>query len=354
MEELNIFGDLKIMLKDDVLALISEKEALTFSSSAVYRGGLGKAKAILNVQVPNSYDQKLLHEHPEKVVLEAARKLNLDPQLCVGMITAADIRKFSMRTSRKDYLTVCAIVTAGCNLAETAGENVEISISPPGTINIIVAIDGNPTESCMLQTFITATEAKTAALRDLDVRSTYTGDYATGTVTDSLTIVSTNKGPEVRYGGPASKLGSLIGYCTREAVKSAILNSGNISPKRSLWRRLSERKLPIEELVSEVLRRTHAKIDPKEVTSRIAKEPLMAFALMAAANMDMEIKMGLIPEEFGDLKDLTEKLAQCLTKGNSQNVEISRSPDLDSIDLKAYPLLKSLLFHIITEKFNKA
>jgi len=331
MKEYDLFDGVKLILRDDVLALISETEVLAVSS-AVHNGGLGKAKAVLNVHVPESYDQKLLHERPEQVILEVARKLNLDPQLCVGMITAADVGKFSMATAAKDHLKVCSIATAGCSLAETAGENIEVSSPTAGTINIMVAIDGNPTESCLLQTFITATEAKTASLRDLDVRSNYTGDLATGTITDSLTVVSTNKGPKITYGGPASKLGRLIGYCTREAVKNAILNNGNMSPTRSVWKRLSERKLPIKEFIVNV---SHAK----------AREPLLALALMMAAKMDEEVKLGLIPEEFGDLNVLTEKFADCIFEaGENKNSKLV-GPNAEK--LNAYPFLKSLLIRIV-------
>ena len=45
----------------------------------------------------------------------------------------------------------------------------------------------------MVASLITATEAKSAALRDFDVRSLYTGDSATGSITDSVTIASTSK-----------------------------------------------------------------------------------------------------------------------------------------------------------------
>jgi adenosylcobinamide amidohydrolase len=120
MREYDLFGGLKLLLEDDVLALISETEMVTVSS-AVHNGGFGKAKAVLNVHVPDSYDQKLLHEHPEQIITEAAQKLGLNPQSSVGMITAADINKFSMITTRKDNLAVSAIATAGCSLAETAG-----------------------------------------------------------------------------------------------------------------------------------------------------------------------------------------------------------------------------------------
>lgn len=346
MKEYNLFGGLKLLLKDDVLALISETEMVTVSS-AVHNGGFGKATAVLNVHVPDSYDQKLLHEHPEQIISEAAKKLGLNPQSSVGMITAADVNKFSMITTSKDNLAVSAIVTAGCSLAETAGENIEVSLTAPGTINMIVAIDGNPTESCLLQTFITATEAKTASLRNLDVRSTYTGDHATGTITDSLTIVSTNKGPQIRYGGPASKLGKLVGYCTREAVKDAILKSGNLNPTRSIWKRLSERKMPIEELITEVSKTGHVNISLEEITSKISKEPLFALILMMAANIDEEIKTGLIPKEFGDINDLSEKFAKNLFWTMHREERPYHSAVVNVMNPNSYPFSKSILSYII-------
>jgi iron complex transport system ATP-binding protein len=86
----------------------------------------------------------------------------------------------------------------------------------------MVVIDGNPTESCLVSTVLTATEAKTAALWELGIRSRYSGDLATGTITDAIIVAKTNRGAPIIYGGPASKLGQLVGICTRKAVKEAV------------------------------------------------------------------------------------------------------------------------------------
>ena len=112
-----------------------------------------------------------------------------------------------------------------------------------GTINIIVFIDGNPSESCMVAALITATEAKSAALRDFDVRSRYTGDSATGSITDSVTVASTGKGRIISLAGPASKLGKLVGYCARRAVTEALLRQEPFWANRSVLDRLKERHL---------------------------------------------------------------------------------------------------------------
>jgi iron complex transport system ATP-binding protein len=111
-----------------------------------------------------------------------------------------------------------------CSHAESAGEIIEVE-QMTGTINIMVVIDGNPTESCLVSTVITATEAKTAALLELDIKSRYSGDLATGTITDAIIVAKTNRGAPIMYGGPASKLGQLVGYCTRKAVKEAIMKA---------------------------------------------------------------------------------------------------------------------------------
>ena len=112
-----------------------------------------------------------------------------------------------------------------------------------GTINIIVLIDGNPSESCMVAALITATEAKSAVLRDFDVRSRYTGDSATGSITDSVTVASTCSGKTLSLAGPASKLGKLVGYCARRAVTEALLKQEPIWACRTVLDRLKERHL---------------------------------------------------------------------------------------------------------------
>lgn len=353
MKEYELFGkNLKLLSGDNVLVLISETEVTTVSS-AVYNGGFRKAKAVLNVHVPENCDQKLLHQYPENLILEALRKLNLNPQFAIGMLTAADVNKFSVVTADDDGLSVSAVVTAGCSLAEAAGENIKITPFTPGTINTIVAINGNPTESCLLETFITATEAKTAGLRDLDVRSVYSGDPATGTITDSLVVISTNNGSKIRHGGPASKLGRLVGYCTRKAVKNAILKNGNLSPTRSVLSRLSERKMPIEEIVKEISKTNHFGISVEEINSRITKalgeKPLLALALMMTASIDEEVKKGLAPKEFGDINALSEEFKKDFFRTICRREKCHHFINASNVNLNSYPFLKTMLLYIIEE-----
>ena len=59
----------------------------------------------------------------------------------------------------------------------------------------------------MVAALITATEAKSAVLRDFDVRSRYTGDSATGSITDSVTVASTVQGQNVKFGWSSLETG---------------------------------------------------------------------------------------------------------------------------------------------------
>jgi adenosylcobinamide amidohydrolase len=211
-----------------VLAVLSDIDLSTVSS-AIYNGGFQKVKALLNIQAPEEYSDRKLHQNPQKFIAGSAKKLGLSENF-VGMVTAAAVDKFALVSKKVDDLAVNVVATAvdpegnTCSHAETAGETMTVE-EMTGTINIIVAIDGNPTESCLVSTILTATEAKTAALWELNIRSRYSGDVATGTITDAIIVAKTNRGAPIVYGGPASKLGQLVGYCTRKAVKEALLKA---------------------------------------------------------------------------------------------------------------------------------
>jgi len=228
-KQIDLLGNCgKLVLKDNVLAVLSDIDLSTVSS-AIYNGGFKKVKAILNVQAPEELSDRQLHANPQKFIIDSAKKLGLSENF-VGMVTAAAVEKFALASKKDGDLAVSVIATAvdpegnTCSHAESAGEIIEVQ-EMEGTINIMVVIDGNPIESCLVSTVITATEAKTAALKELDIRSRYSGDVATGTITDAIIVAKTNRGAPIVYGGPASKLGQLVGYCTRKAVKEAVMKA---------------------------------------------------------------------------------------------------------------------------------
>jgi adenosylcobinamide hydrolase len=93
-----------------------------------------------------------------------------------------------------------------------------------GTINIILLTNANLSDGAMARAVITATEAKTAALQDMDARSSVSPEnQATGTGTDNMIVVSGKEpGRQIRYTGGHTKIGELIGASTKLAVAEAI------------------------------------------------------------------------------------------------------------------------------------
>jgi len=86
---------------------------------------------------------------------------------------------------------VYALVTAGVKSNAVRMSADEGRFYEPGTINIILLPNMKLTLRAMARAIISATEAKTAALMDLDIRSSYSSSMhrATGTGTDNIIVV---------------------------------------------------------------------------------------------------------------------------------------------------------------------
>ncbi len=355
MKQFELVGkDIKLILKENVLAVISEKPLNTVSSAFHNGGGLKKVRAILNVEVVKSCSDKRLHDNPDAYIVDSSKKFGLRENF-IGMVTAAAIENFSLVSKRKGELAVSVIATAAdnegntCNFAESAGEAIEVK-HIEGTINIIVIIDGNPTESSLASTLITTTEAKMAALRELDIRSRFSGDPATGTVTDAVVVAETGRGAPIVYAGPASELGQLVGYCTRKAVKEAVMKANECMPSRSILSRLREMHLPVEKLASELSKVESLGTDEKTITSILVRilqsDPLSASVVLAAVKIAEEVEEGLVPPEFGQIDVLSKKFGEFFTK------QVCVFPaEYALVDLP--PFLKDVLLGIIQNALSK-
>ena len=121
----------------------------------------------------------------------------------------------------------------------------------PGTINIIILPNMKLSERAMTRAIITATEAKTAALMDLDVRSHQSPkiNQATGTGTDNMIVVQGSGIPIDNTGGH-SKMGELIAKAVYAGVKEAIYKQNGIVPDRNIFQRLRERRIDLFGLVN--------------------------------------------------------------------------------------------------------
>ncbi len=239
-------------IKDSILVIQSETP-LRMLSAAVYNGGLKEANALVNIQVPMGCgeNQSDVHWSPEEFIIEQLQKLQLPKDKTVGLMTAANVHNVSVSSEKFDETTLTVLATAGATVAVAAGEPAASKSGfTPGTINIVVLVDGNMTESCMVDAVKTITEAKTVALRELDIRSRFSGDIATGTLTDSVAVGCTKKGAPIQFAGTFTLLGELIGKCVRNSVKEAMHKQEGLTTNRPLLERLAERSITSEIIIS--------------------------------------------------------------------------------------------------------
>lgn len=159
-----------------------------------------------------------------------ASRHGVDTSQVTSMETGVDVaHSMATTTLSSDGLTVTVIATAGTDhnalrAGVDSGAFVEVA-RPPGTINLVILSSHALTEGAMARAIITATEAKTAALQDLDVRSTTTpAVQATGTGTDQIVVVSGNSLPALANTGGHAKLGELIGKAVASSVKTGLLS----------------------------------------------------------------------------------------------------------------------------------
>jgi hypothetical protein len=193
-----------------------------------------------------------------------------------------------------------------------------------------------------------------AAIKELDIRSRYSGDEATGTITDAMVVAETNRGAPIVYSGPASPLGQLVGYCTRKAVKEAVMKANECMPCRSLFDRLRERHLSIEKMASELSKAKSLDVDEKTLATSLTKllraDPFYASIVLAAVKIDEDVAKGLVPPEIGAAKAVSKKFGDVLlSKQTPSNVKamgnLAYSSDYDAVDLP--PFLKQVLINII-------
>ncbi len=193
-------------------------------SSAPWHGGFRRARRIVNLQVPLNFDcdvGRFFRSLPG-----AYRRAD-----CVGLLTAVDVR------------TVAVERRAGVSVVATAGISNSATV---GTVNSIVVFRGRPSAAAMVEAVKVLTEAKCAALRDLDVRA---GPRpATGTSTDAVVIAAEDRGAAFDYCGPATAIGRSLGLAAYRAIQLGIRRQHGLRADRPIRDRLVERGLSVEEL----------------------------------------------------------------------------------------------------------
>ena len=172
--------------------------------------------------------------------------LDLDPGHTALLFTGADMNNLAVREERFKELRVWAFVTAGVESnAMRAGKDKGLFYEP-GTINVVLMSNMRLSQRAMTRALIAATEAKTAALLDLDIRTSYEdGAYrATGTGTDNVLVIQ-GTGKTLDKAGGHTRLGELMAKAVSAGVKEAILKQNGLTADRDVFSRLKKRGISI-------------------------------------------------------------------------------------------------------------
>ena len=252
-------------------------------SSAVYNGGFGSANTILNLNVSKNFKGNAF-----ELFDSFLDEQGLEKDGVVGMMTAVAMN--NARIIEKEDVT--AIITAG------------ISKRSKSTVNIILLINNNLSQSAMANAVIVATEAKTAAFFDLDVHDEK-GDLFTGDSTDSVVVACYGYGEgkgegrkEEIFAGKATKLGKVIYEVVREGVMEALFRHDKLKADRPILTRLEERGIHLEDMVSTALELyvpVEGEVGKEELKKRLEEtikkecsDVNVALLLAAAFRMDEE------------------------------------------------------------------
>lgn len=177
------------------------------------------------------------------------KTIGRDPEDTALLMTGADMDNLSITEKMYRDMKVVAAVTAGvCSNAQRMSRAVG-GYYEPGTINMIIMANMRLSRRAMARAVITATEAKSAALADLDIRSSHAPllYQATGTGTDNIIIVQ-GEGEPIDGAGGHTKMGELIAKAVYDGVKKAVFLQNGLTRNRDVFQRLRERGLSVQGL----------------------------------------------------------------------------------------------------------
>ncbi len=187
------------------------------------------------------------------------KTLGLEAEETAILFTGARMTCLSVSHQEFRQLKVTALVTAGVvsNALRMGADNggfyepgLHRKPGKPGTINILLLSNAQLTRRAMARAVITATEAKTAALEDLDIRSSASParHQATGTGTDNIIVVEGRGEFTIDNAGGHSKFGELAARAVYAGVREAIYKQNGLAARRSVFQRLRERRLELSRL----------------------------------------------------------------------------------------------------------
>ena len=333
-----------------VVTFCDERKVL---STGPDNGGLRTdLKAVFNVDINPGAGMgcvmrgETYEKHMDNIAME---DLGLNPTECTGLCTAASMENVSIKTLRFDAFSpfsVTAIVTAGIEhnggrVGDKAGWHEcgeEFREINPGTINILLYIDADLDDGTLVRSLITCTEAKVAAIQELQVQSCSSRGIATGSGTDGVIVISNPKSKtRLTNAGKNSKLGEYIGRTVMEAIKEALSLQSDLNPRsqHDIIRRLGRFGVTEDNLWAYYIEQKKGKMTRAEFMDRLdhkrKESRLVTNASLYAYLLDQLdwrlLEMEEVWEAAGDLILCSGMKGQC-----SEDINLRDIPEAQTMD----------------------
>jgi adenosylcobinamide amidohydrolase/ABC-type Fe3+-hydroxamate transport system substrate-binding protein len=261
----------------------------------------------------------------EADMIERNNLLGLDPKTSCLLFTGADLDNLAVVTKSYKDMAVTVLATAGAESNAVRTSKDVGAYYEPGTINVIVLSSRAISPTGAARAMITITEAKTAAVWDLDVRSSQTPiiNPATGTGTDSVIIVAGGQGPAIDYTGGHTKMGQLIGEAVYEAVLEALALGNGLAVPRNVFARLAERGLdPLTVYSSPAALPLTSQSDFPEKIVRTFLTPKYAGLVESALALDDALNMGHVTDSQS-FEQMAQNAASELAGGSAKILNLT-------------------------------
>lgn len=254
------------------------------------------------------------------------------------LFTGADMDNLVVVKKTFRDMEVIALVTAGVMSnavrmsadtgsfyePDTTGKN-----KKPGTINVLLLSNMKLSSRAMTRAIISATEAKSAALQDLDIRSTYSYivGQATGTGTDNIIVVE-GTGRHIDSSGGHTKMGELMARAVYEGVRKAVQRQNGLVADRSIFQRLKERKISLHTICKNYVSQEKPEVLRRQMET-ILLQPQYANFLKAIMAVSDDFETGLI-DDLSSVDFWCQAVAKQLA-GREVAVDVKEVDDLPRV-----------------------
>ena len=134
----------------------------------------------------------------------------------VHLMTSRDVRHHHLACASSGTVTADCLATVGLGNAARVGA-APVAGTALGTVNLLVHVDRALTPAALIEAISIATEARTAAIIDLDLR--IDGRPVTGTGTDCIVVAAPCGGEAERFAGLHTDIGAAIGHAVYAAIR---------------------------------------------------------------------------------------------------------------------------------------